>query len=67
MKFNSEAEAFNFYRTQSVEAMQTRAAQIATQAGIDMVIANGSNPETLYEIVEGKEIGTRFLKGEVTA
>ena len=31
MKFNSEAEAFNFYRTQSVEAMQTRAAQIATE------------------------------------
>ena len=31
MKFTSEAEAFNFYRTQSVEAMQTRAAQIATE------------------------------------
>lgn len=31
MKFVSEAEAFNFYRTQSVDAMQTRAAQIATE------------------------------------
>ena len=31
MKFTSEAEAFNFYRTQSVEAMQTRAAQIAKE------------------------------------
>ena len=31
MKFKTEAEAFNFYRTQSVEAMQTRAAQIATE------------------------------------
>ena len=31
MKFNSVAEAFNFYRTQTVDAMQTRAAQIATE------------------------------------
>ncbi len=43
-------------------ATKLRAAQIATHAGIDMVIANGARPEALYDIVEGKEVGTRFLK-----
>lgn len=37
------------------------AAKIATEAGCDMVITNGSKPEELYDIVAGKEIGTRFL------
>lgn len=37
------------------------AAKIATKAGIDMVIANGENPLTLYDIVDGKTIGTKFL------
>jgi glutamate 5-kinase len=37
------------------------AARIATQAGFDMVIANGSRPEILYDIVDGKRVGTRFL------
>ena len=37
------------------------AAEIATNAGIDMIIANGANPATLYNIVDGKVLGTRFL------
>ena len=37
------------------------AAKIATDDGIDMIIANGNDPELLYDIVEGKEIGTRFI------
>ena len=42
-----------------------RAAQIATGAGCDMVIANGSDPESLYDILDGKAVGTRFhAKGE---
>ena len=41
-------------------ATKLRAAQIATDAGCDMVIANGADPEALYSIVEGKSIGTRF-------
>ncbi len=36
------------------------AAQIATQNGCDMVIMNGSKPEALYELLEGKRRGTRF-------
>ena len=41
-------------------ATKLRAAQIATDAGCDMVIANGADPEALYSIVDGKAIGTRF-------
>ena len=37
------------------------AAKIATAAGIDMVIANGKNPKLLYDIVDGKNVGTKFL------
>ena len=39
------------------------AAMIATNAGCEMVIANGSNPDILYDIVDGKNVGTRFLIG----
>ncbi|MCQ2426660.1 MAG: glutamate 5-kinase [Lachnospiraceae bacterium] len=38
-----------------------RAAQIVTGNGIDMIIADGSEPALLYDIVEGKPVGTRFL------
>ena len=37
------------------------AAQIATEAGIDMVIANGSNPMNVYDIIKGEAVGTRFV------
>ena len=37
------------------------AAKIATNAGIDMVIMNGRDPEKLYDLFEDKEIGTIFL------
>lgn len=37
------------------------AAKIATESGFDMVITNGVRPDDLYGIVEGKEIGTRFI------
>ena len=43
-------------------ATKLRAAVIATDSGCDMVIANGENPEYLYDIVDGKPVGTRFLK-----
>ena len=36
------------------------AAKIATNAGIDMVIMNGRDPEMLYDLFENKEIGTLF-------
>jgi len=37
-----------------------KAAEIATQNGINMIIANGAKVEELYEIFEGKTIGTLF-------
>ena len=37
------------------------AAQIAMRNGTDMVITNGRDIEALYDIVEGKPVGTRFL------
>lgn len=42
-------------------ATKLSAAKIAMEAGCEMVIANGAQPELLYGIVEGNEIGTRFL------
>ena len=42
-------------------ATKLHAAQIATQAGTDMIIANGSRPQLLYEIADGQAVGTRFL------
>ena len=39
------------------------AAQIAMEAGCDMIIANGLNPEILYDIVDGKKVGTKFIAG----
>ena len=42
-------------------ATKLKAAQLATDAGIDMVIANGEDPEALYALLEGKNIGTRFI------
>jgi glutamate 5-kinase len=42
-------------------ATKLRAAKMTTAQGIDMVIANGEKPEHLYEIVEGKPVGTRFI------
>lgn len=37
------------------------AAKIATAAGCDMVIANGADPSILYDIIDKKPIGTRFI------
>ena len=41
------------------------AARICMDCGCDMVIANGKNPDNLYAILEGKEIGTRFTEEDL--
>ena len=48
--------------TQGTGGMVTKlhAAQICLNCGCDMVIANGSRPANLYDILDGKEIGTTF-------
>ena len=45
-------------------ATKLRAAVVSTEAGCDMVIANGENPAILYDIVQNKPVGTRFVKKE---
>lgn len=42
-------------------ATKLRAAQTVIAAGIDMVIANGAEPDILYRIADGERIGTRFI------
>lgn len=41
-------------------ATKLSAAEIAMNAGVDMVITNGEHMEALYDIIAGKPVGTRF-------
>ena len=42
-----------------------KAAEICMESGCTMIIANGFDPENLYQIIDGKDIGTKFLpKGQ---
>lgn len=38
-----------------------KAARIATGSGVNMVISNGSNPDIIMDIINGKEVGTLFI------
>lgn len=38
------------------------AARICLECGCEMIITNGNNPDNLYAILEGKEIGTTFTR-----
>ena len=42
-------------------ATKLTAARRATEAGVDMVIADGDKPALLYDIMEGKPVGTYFV------
>lgn len=42
-------------------ATKLRAAKMVTAQGCDMVITNGEHPERLYDIAQGKDVGTRFV------
>ena len=41
-------------------ATKIEAARIATQAGIDMVIANGASPDVIGSVLAGMSVGTMF-------
>jgi glutamate 5-kinase len=48
-------------------ATKLSAARLCVENGCDMIITNGSHPEYLYDIMDGKNVGTRFVslkKGE---
>ncbi|MEG2053690.1 MAG: glutamate 5-kinase, partial [Oscillospiraceae bacterium] len=36
------------------------AAKMVNAEGIDMVIMNGSDPKMLYDVIDGKNVGTKF-------
>jgi glutamate 5-kinase len=42
-------------------ATKITAAKICTKAGIDAIITNGENPEILFDLLKGQELGTLFL------
>ena len=37
------------------------AADMCMKAGCDMIIANGGDPKVLYDIMDGKNVGSRFV------
>ncbi len=39
-----------------------KAAKMCMDAGCEMIICNGSEPDNLYAIMEGRPVGTRFAK-----
>ena len=42
-------------------ATKLSAAKIAMDAGVDMIIVNGASPEIIYDAVDGRSEGTRFI------
>lgn len=40
---------------------KVRAARLVAENGCDMVIVNGSDPDILYDVAEGRCVGTRFI------
>lgn len=55
------------YATDAVSGLGTggmitklNAAEIAMDGGIDMVILNGRKPDQLYDLFDGKQVGTLF-------
>ena len=42
-------------------ATKLSAAKIAMDAGVYMIIVNGSSPEIIYDAVDGRSVGTRFI------
>ncbi len=40
---------------------KVKAAKIATSAGIPVVVMNGADPKRIYDVLNGENVGTRFL------
>ena len=38
-----------------------RAASMCCEAGCDMIIANGADPDLLYRLIDGESVGTKFI------
>ena len=44
-----------------VDFLRKNLYNIAKKNSIDMIIANGAEPTVLYDITDGKKVGTRFV------
>ena len=44
-----------------VSSIGPGAMNMVTAAGCDMIITNGERPQVLYDVADGKAVGTRFL------
>mgnify|MGYP000429778568 CR=1 FL=1 len=42
-------------------ATKVRAAELLNRRGIDMVIAHGENPQIIFDILDGRQVGTMFV------
>lgn len=42
-------------------ATKLAAAQLCMESGTDMVIVNGENPKIIYDVLDNKKVGTRFI------
>lgn len=38
-----------------------KAAEIATESGVPVIIMNGEKPTRIYKVLEGKKVGTKFI------
>lgn len=43
-------------------ATKLGAAKLATEDGIDTIIMNGENPEDIYRLLDGRQVGTHFKR-----
>ena len=44
-------------------ATKLTAAELCMDAGIPMLVANGEHVNVLYDVVDGKQVGTLFARG----
>lgn len=44
---------------------KVHACRLAAESGINAIIANGNNPEIIYRLLEGEDLGTLFVRKEV--
>lgn len=44
-----------------------QAADLCMKNGVDMIILNGNSPKKIYDLIEGKPVGTRFYAKEKNA
>ena len=57
----AELSKGNTYNRYMLVMMAAKGAKYVTDRGIDMYVTIGNKPDRIYEILEGKEVGTHFF------